>query len=167
MTRRRRVRRNKARKTYKTRKQLKQRGGLVALKQRGGLVALKQHGGLVALKQHGGLVALKQHGGLGQAYQIPPWAVVSASFQEPDYGVPVLMPYGEYRESLDNPIFDQEEPEKLNQPSPEKPIARLDQNAEHAGRKEVQVEQAFSGVQGSPSPRRRRTTNRSRSKGPR
>ena len=117
--------------------------------------------------QRGGLVALKQHGGLGQAYQIPPWAVVSASFQEPDNGYPVLMSYAEYRESLDNPIFDQEEPEKLNQPSPEKPVANLEQNAEHAGREEVQVEQALSGVKGSPSPRRRRSANRSRSKGPR
>ena len=109
--------------------------------------------------------ALKQRGGLGQAYQIPSWAVVSASFQEPDNAYPVLMPYGEYRESLDNPIFDQEEPEKLNQPSPEKPVAKLEQNAEHAGREEVQVQQALSGVKGSPSPRRRRAANRSRSKG--
>ena len=161
MTRRRRVRRNKARKTRrKTYRNSRPT-------QRGGLVALKQRGGLVALKQHGGLVALKQRGGLGQAYQIPPWAVVSASFQEPDNGYPVLMSYAEYRESLDNPIFYQEEPEKLNQPSPEKPVANLEQNAEHAGREEVQVEQALSGVKGSPSPRRRRSANRSRYKGPR
>ena len=108
---------------------------------------------------------LKQRGGLGQAYQIPPWAVVSGSFQEPDNGYPVLMSYDDYRASLDNPIFDQEESEKLNQPPPEKPVANLEQNAEYAGREEVQVEQAFSGVQGSPSPRRRRSANRSRSKG--
>jgi len=107
----------------------------------------------------------KQRGGLGQAYQIPPWAVVSASFQEPDNGYPVLMSYGDYRESIDNPIFDQKESEKLNQPPPEKPISSIEQNAEYAGREEVQVEQAFSGVQGSPSPRRRRSANRSRSKG--
>jgi len=143
MTRRRRMRRNKARKTRrKTYRNSRP-------------------------TQRGGLVALKQRGGLGQAYQIPPWAVVSASFQEPDNGYPVLMSYAEYRESLDNPIFDQEEPEKLNQPSPEKPGTKLEQNAEHAGREEVQVEQALSGVKGSPSPRRRRSANRSRYKGPR
>ena len=118
-----------------------------------------------ALKQRGGLVALKQHGGLGQAYQIPPWAVVSASFQEPDNAYPVLMSYDQYREDLNKPIFGLEEPEKLIQPPPEKHVAKLGQNAEHAGWKEVQVEQALSGVKGNPSPRRRRSANRSRSKG--
>jgi len=109
---------------------------------------------------------LKQHGGLGQAYQIPPEAVVSASFQEPDNAYPILMSYRDYRQHSELPIFGLE-PEKLIEPSPENPVANLEQNAEHAGREEVQIQQAFSGVQGSPSPRRRRSANRSRSKGPR
>ena len=148
-TRRARSRRNR-RKTYRN----------VKLKQHGGLGALKQHGGLGALKQHGGLGALKQHGGLGQAYQIPSHAVVSAAFQEPDNAYPVLMQYGAYREAMETPIFGgEEETEKLN-PSPENEQHRQE-NAEPSGRKEVQVEQAFSGVKGHSSSRRRRSANRS------
>jgi hypothetical protein len=112
------------------------------------------------LKQRGGLGALKQRGGLGQAYQIPSHAVVSAAFQEPDNAYPVLMQYGAYREAMETPIIGGEEgTEKLN-PSPENDMYRQE-NAEPSGRKEVQVEQAFSGVQGHSSSRRRRSANRS------
>lgn len=116
----------------------------------------------VQLKQRGGLGTLKQRGGLGQAYQIPSHAVVSAAFQEPDNAYPVLMQYGAYREAMETPIFGgEEETEKLNRLTENQQYRQ--ENAKPSGGQEVQVEQAFSGVKGHSSSRRRRSANRSHS----
>ena len=104
-----------------------------------------------------------QRGGLGQAYSIPDHAVISAGFHEPDNTYPVLMEYGAYREALDNPIFGVEEtgqPVKLNEANN---ILPYNENAESSGRKEIQVQQALTGVEGNSSSRRRRSANRSHS----
>ena len=111
----------------------------------------------VQLKLRGGF-----RGGLGQAYQIPSHAVVSAAFQEPDNAYPVLMQYGAYREAMETPIFGgEEETEKLNRLTENQQYRQ--EHAEPPGGQEVQVEQAFSGVKGHSSSRRRRSANRSHS----
>jgi hypothetical protein len=118
----------------------------------------------------------KQRGGLGNAYRYPNDAVVVAggTYDDPEAPVPVLSFYGDMREeklgieTVQETETGQEPSEKLNQLPPiNNSTYTEEENAESSGGQEVQVEQAFSGVQSGSSRGRRRSTGRKGSKGSR
>ena len=122
----------------------------------------------------------KQRGGLGNAYRYPNDAVVvsGGTDDDPETPVPVLSFYGDMREqklgisqetgTVQEQGQGQEPSEKLNQPPPiNNSTITEEENAESPGGQEVQVEQAFSGVQSGSSRGRRRSTGRKGSKGSR
>ena len=118
----------------------------------------------------------KQRGGLGNAYRYPNDAVVvsGGTDDDPETPVPVLSFYGDMREEKLGIAQEtgqepgQEPSEKLNQQQPiNNTTYTEEENAESPGGQEVQVEQAFSGVQSGSSRGRRRSTGRKGSKGSR